>query len=280
MHDGVRYTCYTLSSERGGRIINGSGQLRSIPAILGQVHCLHLLPGTLASMRLTSGYPGPSSVSVPAIRMQLDRKNQPHAFYMVRVEMSDGSVQAGWKRWSECRQFAYAMMLQTVDAPRFPSHKFISVCSSDAFRLVSNRCLDPEYLERRRNSLETYFRLVYAEAPVAVVRFLDTGAGAESPRSSAREMPARRSIDRTWSPETWSPGLGVPRPERPAAAAPAAPAASAAGPAPAEERARRALRYDVVPAGERPSRGSRGRRGVHFTKGERSGGRGMCKGVS
>ena len=93
------------------------------------------------------------ALSVPAIRMQLDRKDQPHAFYKVQVETAAGTVQAGWKRWSECRQFAYAMMLQAIDAPKFPSHKFISVCSSDAFRLVSNRCLDPDYLERRRNSL-------------------------------------------------------------------------------------------------------------------------------
>ena len=118
-------------------------------------------------------------VGVAAIRMQLDRKDQPHAFYQVRCEL-DGSAHAGWKRWSECRQFAYAVALQTIDAPRFPSHKFISVVNSNAARLVSNRCLDPDYLERRRLSLEIFFKDCYAKSPVAVARFLDAGKEPET----------------------------------------------------------------------------------------------------
>ena len=118
-------------------------------------------------------------VSVAAIRMQLDRKDQPHAFYQVRCEL-DGSAHAGWKRWSECRQFAYAVALQTIDSPRFPSHKFLSVVNSNAARLVSNRCLDPDYLERRRKSLEIFFQDCYAKSPVAVARFLDAGKEPET----------------------------------------------------------------------------------------------------
>lgn len=118
-------------------------------------------------------------VGVAAIRMQLDRKDQPHAFYQVRCEL-DGSAHAGWKRWSECRQFAYAVALQTIDAPRFPSHKFISVINSNAGRLISNRCLDPDYLERRRLSLEIFFKDCYAKSPVAVARFLDAGKEPET----------------------------------------------------------------------------------------------------
>ena len=116
----------------------------------------------------------PVPVGVAAIRMQLDRKDQPHAFYQVRCEL-DGTSHSGWKRWSECRQFAYAVALQTIDAPKFPSHKFISVVNSNAARLVSNRCLDPDYLERRRLSLELFFKACYAKCPVAVARFLDSG---------------------------------------------------------------------------------------------------------
>jgi hypothetical protein len=121
----------------------------------------------------------PVPVGVAAIRMQLDRKDQPHAFYQVRCEL-DGSSHSGWKRWSECRQFAYAVALQTIDAPKFPSHKFISVVNSNAARLVSNRCLDPDYLERRRLSLELFFKACYAKCPVAVARFLDAGKGPET----------------------------------------------------------------------------------------------------
>eukprot|EP00908_Phaeocystis_cordata_P026335 Transcript_8813.p1 GENE.Transcript_8813~~Transcript_8813.p1 ORF type:complete len:332 (-),score=67.37 Transcript_8813:203-1198(-) len=221
------------------------------------------------------------ALSVPAIRMQLDRKDQPHAFYKVQVETAAGTVQAGWKRWSECRQFAYAMMLQAIDAPKFPSHKFISVCSSDAFRLVSNRCLDPDYLERRRNSLETYFRLCYAKSPAAVMRFLSTGAEADRGVHQTPLASSRRSIDGTWtsSGERAESSAPVPTPTPAPMPAPVPAPVPEGDPAAADDSTRRALRYDAPPA-ERAGRGSRGgRRGVRFTKGGRGGGSGSCPGL-
>ena len=111
-------------------------------------------------------------ITISAIQMQLDRWEQPHASYQICITQPDGTALADWRRWSECRLFAQAMMLHTLDAPSFPARTLVSVLSSDVVRYVSSRCLDPDYLEKRRSALEVYFKRVYAKSPAAVERFL------------------------------------------------------------------------------------------------------------
>ena len=138
-------------------------------------------------------------VTVPAIQMQLDRWEQPHASYQVCVTQADGTVLADWKRWSECRLFAQAMMLHTLDAPSFPARTLVSVLSSDVIRYVSSRCLDPDYLEKRRAALEVYFRRCHARSPAAVERFLGTGRSART-SSSAPTITNEASVPSTPQP--------------------------------------------------------------------------------
>ena len=128
---------------------------------------------------------GEATVTIPAIQMQLDRWEQPDASYQICVVQADGTVLADWKRWSECRLFAQAMMLHTLDAPSFPARTLVSVLSSDMIRYVSSRCLDPDYLEMRRSALEVYFRRCHARSPAAVERFLGGGRNARTSSSAS-----------------------------------------------------------------------------------------------
>jgi hypothetical protein len=107
-----------------------------------------------------------ASVSVPAFRLSHGPGSRPFAEYNLVLGIGD-SVLSAWKRWSEVKAFAAPLQ------PRLPPARAMP------FKLLTNADLDPDFLQERREQLESYMRAVLSSATERLVCFLqEAPAGA------------------------------------------------------------------------------------------------------